>query len=76
VTKWSLAVDQVYGPNTGDGGRAQSTCAGLVTVHDKDGQSGQVGYKVEYYTTGRGGGFFGYTLPEHTTATFVWRPRT
>jgi glucosylceramidase len=47
VTKWSLAVDQNYGPHAGGCG----TCTGLITVHD-DG-SGQVDYTVEYYDMGQ-----------------------
>ncbi|MGQ4389270.1 ricin-type beta-trefoil lectin domain protein [Streptomyces sp. SAS_270] len=49
VTKWSLAVDQNRGPHNGGCG----TCSGLVTVHNGDGQSGQVDYTVEYYTMGQ-----------------------
>ncbi|MET7703164.1 ricin-type beta-trefoil lectin domain protein [Streptomyces sp. NPDC005485] len=49
VTKWSLAVDQNRGPHNGGCG----TCSGLITVHNGDGQSGQVDYTVEYYTMGQ-----------------------
>jgi glucosylceramidase len=49
VTKWSLAVDQNMGPHTGGCG----TCTGLVTVHNGDGESGQVDYTVEYYDMGQ-----------------------
>ncbi len=48
VTKWSLAVDQNMGPHYGGCG----TCTGLITVHNRDSQSGQVDFTVEYYTMG------------------------
>ena len=38
VAKWSLAVDQNKGPHNGGCGR----CTGLITVHNGDGQHGQV----------------------------------
>jgi glucosylceramidase len=50
--KWSLAVDQDFGPTTGSGGCAHSTCTGLITVHNGDSRNGQVDYTVEYYTMG------------------------
>jgi glucosylceramidase len=49
VVKWSLAVDQNDGPHNGGCG----TCTGLITVHNGDSQSGQVGYTVEYYDMGQ-----------------------
>jgi glucosylceramidase len=48
VVKWSLAVDQDMGPHNGGCG----TCTGLLTVHNGDGQSGQVTYEIEYYSMG------------------------
>ncbi|MEY9935429.1 glucosylceramidase [Catenulispora sp. GP43] len=49
VVKWSLAVDQNMGPHNGGCG----TCTGLVTVHNGDGESGQVDYNIEYYDMGQ-----------------------
>ncbi|RCG28638.1 glucosylceramidase [Sphaerisporangium album] len=46
--KWSLAVDQNYGPHNGGCG----TCTGLITVHNGDARHGQVDYTIEYYTMG------------------------
>jgi glucosylceramidase len=48
VVKWSLAVDQNKGPHNGGCG----TCTGLITVHNGDGQHGQVTYEIEYYSMG------------------------
>jgi len=48
VVKWSLAVDQNRGPHNGGCG----TCTGLITVHNGDGQHGQVTYEIEYYSMG------------------------
>lgn len=44
--KWSLALDQNHGPNTG----GCSTCNPLVTVSES---SGAVTYDIEYYTLGQ-----------------------
>jgi glucosylceramidase len=44
--KWSLALDQNRGPNTG----GCNTCNPLVTVNDT---SGAVTYDIEYYTLGQ-----------------------
>jgi glucosylceramidase len=49
VVKWSLAVNQSYGPHNG----GCDDCTGLITVHDGDSQSGQVTYTVEYYDMGQ-----------------------
>ena len=49
VVKWSLAVNQNYGPNNG----GCDDCTGLITVHDGDSQSGQVTYTIEYYDMGQ-----------------------
>ena len=43
--KWSLALDQNHGPNTG----GCSTCNPLVTVSES---SGAVSYDIDYYTLG------------------------
>src|SRR6266849_3362654 len=44
--KWSLALDQNHGPNTG----GCSTCNPLVTVSES---SGAVSYGIDYYTLGQ-----------------------
>jgi glucosylceramidase len=49
VVKWSLAVNQNYGPHNG----GCDDCTGLITVHDGDSQSGQVTYTIEYYDMGQ-----------------------
>ncbi|MCT9930814.1 ricin-type beta-trefoil lectin domain protein [Planotetraspora sp. A-T 1434] len=46
--KWSLAVDQNYGPHAG----GCDKCTGLITVHNGDARHGQVDYTIEYYTMG------------------------
>jgi len=47
-TKWSMAVDEAFGPHNG----GCSNCTGLVKVHRNDGQRGQAEYTIEYYTMG------------------------
>jgi glucosylceramidase len=49
VVKWSLAVNEQQGPNNG----GCNTCTGLITVHQNDGQRGQVTYNIEYYDMGQ-----------------------
>jgi glucosylceramidase len=46
--KWPVAVDEKQGPHRG----GCENCRGLVTVHTKDAQAGQVDYTIEYYTMG------------------------
>ncbi|MGH3648799.1 MAG: lectin [Micromonosporaceae bacterium] len=48
VVKWSLALDQNHNPHNG----GCNVCTGLITVHNGDGQHGQVEKTIEFYTTG------------------------
>ncbi|MFD2495102.1 glycoside hydrolase family 30 protein [Amycolatopsis jiangsuensis] len=48
VVKWGMAMDQAHNPHNG----GCDNCTGLVTVHEGDGQDGQVDYTIEYFTMG------------------------
>jgi|GEM_PF-619615 len=70
VEKWSLAVDQNHGPHFG----GCDVCTGLITVHNGDGQNGQVDYTIEYYTMGHLTKFvnYGASRIDSTNNTNVW----
>ena len=48
LIKWSLALNQNYGPHNG----GCDVCTGLITVQEGGARAGQIDYTIEYYTTG------------------------